>query len=172
MKRATPLLAGLAALFILFGFGPVALAEEAQTQTQGTRVAVWVQVSTPPGLDAERIARTVFESMARALEAVDRVELIAPERTMEAIHRLHIGRQPTPREIRALARALHADRIVILNVSIRDRFRVTMRAAVFGADGHLLVELRVTAFAEQLSHALERAVRSLIGSLIPVLVRR
>ena len=172
MKRVTPLLAGLAALFILFGFGPVARAEEAPTQTQGTRVVVWVQVSAPPGVDEERIARTVFEAMARALESVERVELVAPERTMEAIHRLRIGRPPTPREIRALARALHADRIVILNVSIRDRFRVTMRAAVFGADGHVLVELRVTAFAGRLSHALERAVRSLMESLIPALVRR
>jgi|GEM_PF-6910450 len=174
-KGATPLWAGLAVLFILlglFGFGPIARADGAQAQAQGSRVAVWVEVSAPPDADEGQIVQTVFASMARALEAVERVELIAPERTMEAIHRLHIGRQPSPREIQALARALHADRIVILNVSIRDRFRVTMRATVFGADGHPMVEVRVTTAAERLGEALERAVRSLMGSLLPALIRR
>ena len=172
MKRIPLLLAGLAVLFILFGFGPVALADEAQAQTQGTRVAVWVQVSAPPGVDEGRVTRTVFESMARALEAVERVDLIAPERTMEALRRLHVGHRPTPGEIRALARALHADRIVLVSVAIREGFRVTMQATVFHADGHIMMGVRVTTAAERLSEALERAVRSLMGSLLPALIRR
>jgi len=172
MKGVPLLSAGLAVLFILLGFGPVALADGGQTQTQGSRVAVWVQVSAPPGVDEGQVARTVFEAMARALESADRVELIAPERTREAIHRLDIGRRPSPQEIRALARALRADRIVIVNVSIRDGFRVALQAAVFHADGHVMLEVRVTTAAEALSRALERAVRSLMGSLIPALVGR
>lgn len=172
MKRVTPLLAALAALFSVFGMGPVALADEGQAQTQGSRVAVWVQVSAPPGVNEGQIARTVFESMARALEAVERVELIAPERTQEAIQRLHVGHRPTPGEIRALARALNADRIVLVSVAIREGFRVSLQATVFHADGHVMVEVRVTTAAERLSEALERAVRSLMGSLIPALIRR
>lgn len=137
------------------------------------RVAVFVQVSTPPGtdLDRGRIATGILEKVLRNLEATREIVVVVPEEANAALHRLGIGPDPSPRQIRALARALRVDRLVFLRVAVRDHFTVAIHAAVFTADGQLAFEMRTLIFSPRLEEALERAVRTLLDRLVPALLR-
>jgi len=150
-------------LFVATGF--TARAEE-------QRVALLVHVSAPAALDAEHLGGTVLRLVTRDLGEIRGIALIASDEVVRAASRLRIGPEPTARQIRALAQMLQADRVVLLQVTVRDHFEVIIHAAGFNAEGRLLFELHVSAFAPQLGGALERAVRLLLEQLVPALLRR
>jgi hypothetical protein len=164
MKRAVSIVGLLIAVFAAVGF--VALAEEQQ------RVAILVHVSAPPDLESREIGDAVLRLITRDLGNVEGIVLIASDEVVEAARRMGIGPEPTAREIRALARVLRADRVVLLQVTMRDHFAVIIHAAGFSAQGRLIFEFRLSAFAPQLNTALERAVRFLLDKLVPALLRR
>jgi hypothetical protein len=164
MKQVALVVGLLAVLFIAVGVSGLASEK---------RVAVFVQVSTPPSsdLNGERIAENILRMVLRNLEATREMGIVAPEEANAVLHRLGIGPDPSPREIRALARALKVDRVVFLRVAVRDHFTVAIHAAAFAADGHLVFEMRTSIFAPRLEEAIERAVRTLLDRLVPALLR-
>lgn len=165
MRKATLIIGLLALAIVALALGPSANAAEK------ARVALLVHVSAPPAIQTERLRTEVIQAVARGLEPVQDIELIAPGKVAVAAHRLDVGHRLTPPEVRALARALKADRIVLLRVTVKDRFVVAVGVEVFTAQAERIFALHTKGAARQLDRALAQAMRSLLEHLIPALLK-
>jgi len=163
MKRVISIVGLMAVVLAVFGW-----AASAEVQ----RVALLVHVSAPGGPQGPEIGKVLLRMITRDLGHVEGLVLIASDEVVKAAQRLGIGPEPTARQIRALAHMLRADRVVFLQVAVKDHFAVIIQAAGFNAQGHLLFKFRLSAFAPELNAALERAVRLLLDKLVPALLRR
>jgi len=156
-------------LALLIAVGAVAGAQE---EREAARVGVVVRVESPGvQIDEPEVLGAIMAQLARGFEQVERVALVDQEALGEAQRKLgvHLDHRAKPDDLKRLARLLRLERIVVVRVTISDRFRVGMATTVYSGRGERLSGGHFHADAPKLDSALEKAVRLWLQQTLPVL---
>ncbi len=156
-------------LALLIAVGALASAQE---EREPARVGVIVRMESPGILiDEPGILQAIMAQLAHGIEQVERVALVDQEALGEAQRKLgvQLDHRAKPDDLKRLARLLRLERIVIVRVTISDRFRVGMATTVYSGRGERLSAGHFHADAPKLESALEKAVRIWLQQTLPVL---
>lgn len=149
-----------------------ALPVQAQPNDAPLRVGVVVRVDAPDRLDIDRdLAANALGQIAEHLNGVRGVTLVAHDALVLAQARLGItlDSDSTPRQLQRVAQLLDLDRLIVVEVRISERFKVTISATVYFSATDRTVTVAVRASGPKLDDVLARAIRELVHVLLPAL---
>lgn len=162
-QRFAILIGGL--LLALLVVGPM-------VQAQPSRVGVLLRVDSPEFVSDLDIAAATLRQIKENLHDVRGIVLVDQEKLVSAQKRLgiNIRRGSALRDLHALATLLELDRLVIVDVTVSNRFRVSLEATVITPRIDPIFVASFTVVGPNLNNVLGRAVKELLHQLLPALI--